>query len=81
MDANGCKWLKMAENGSKMPQKYTVDGRQEIIEMSPKQKFYQNQNVPKTKILPTKFYWDFPNTLSRQSEFGTDCPGLVFNYV
>ena len=45
MAANCCKWLKMAEeaeNGSKMPQQYTIDGRQYTIEMSPKQKLHQN---------------------------------------
>ena len=41
MVKNGRKWLKMAENGSEMPQQYTVGGRQQTIELTPKQKFHQ----------------------------------------
>ena len=42
------------ENGSKMPQQYTIDGRQYTIEMSPKQKFFKTEMSQKLKCYQNK---------------------------
>ena len=63
MAENGCNWLNMAEHGVKMALKCpTVDGRQQTIEMSPKQKktpklkCHQNYNITKKNIVLCQDY-------------------------